>query len=324
MAVRKEETAMKSKRMIGLIGFGLLVWLVPSIGTAATVNADCGDGGAGLQLAINAAVAGDTILVTGTCNENISIGETKEQITLNGGGTAVIDAVNNPNGHVITAMGRSIKIQGFLSIRGGLDGIHTPGYPPPGGGAKLHIENNIIENNSRMGINIGQNSYAVITKNTVRNNSSHGIAVSEMSSARIGVESLSGTATFPNTIQENGGDGIRITRSSYAIIVGNTISGNTASGIYVNKVSHADVASNTIDNNGEYGIFVTENSGVNLGSTTGDTIYDLPNVTSDNAKNVLHGVRATVGAYVTGRRGTLKGLKGSISKATGGINSTIP
>ena len=311
---------MKSKRMRGLIGWGVLIWLIPSIGAAAEVNVDCGDGGVGLQVAVNAASAGDTIMVTGRCVENIYIGETKEQLTLNGGGTAIIEAFNS-NDIVVRAMGRSIKIQGF-TIRGGLDGIHTPGYPPPGGGAKVHIENNTVENNSRIGINIGQNSYAVITNNTVQNNLWYGIVVSELSSARIGVEGLSDATTKPNTIQGNGIDGIRVTRNAYAVIVGNTISGNTGDGIFVSKVSHADIANNTIDNNGNCGIQVTQNSGVVLGNDTGGTIFDLPNVTA--VKNVKWGIKATVGASVDGRRGSLKGVLGAVSVGSGGINHTIP
>jgi hypothetical protein len=315
----KEGTAMKSKRTISLVGFGLLVWLLPSIGAAAIRNVNCDTGGI-LQAEITAASAGDTIMVTGTCRENIYIEETKEQITLNGGGTAIIEALNS-NDMVVRAMGRMIKIQGF-TIRGGLDGIHTPGYPPPGGGAKLYIDNNIVENNSRMGINIGQNSYAVITNSTVRNNTSYGIVVSELSSSRIGVVGIGDANAYPNIIEGNGGDGIRVTRNAYALILGNTIRGNTGNGIYVSKVSHADVASNTIDNNGDCGIQVTQNSGVILGNDTGETIYDLPNTTS--VKNAQFGIKATIGAFVDGRKGSLKGVKGVISVASGGINHTIP
>ena len=311
---------MEKRRMASLIVLGVSVWLLPWTGVAATVEVHC-ENQEPLQAAINGASAGDTIVVSGTCNENIYIAEAIEQITLDGGGTAIINAFN-PNGHVVTAMGRSIKIQRF-TIRGGMDGIQTGGFPPPGGGAKVHIDQNTIENNSRMGINIGQNSYAVITNNTVQNNGTYGIAVSEKSSARIGVESNGMDSTpKPNIILGNGIDGIRVTRSSYAIIVGNTISENTANGIYVSKVSAADIASNTIDDNGECGIYVTQNSGVNLGNDTGTTIYDLPNVTT--AKNGLWGVQASIGSYVDGRRGSLKGVRGIISVLSGSINSSVP
>jgi parallel beta-helix repeat protein len=310
---------MERKSRVGLIVFGILVWFLPSIGAAATVDVDCNMGPL-LQPAINGASAGDTISVTGTCNENIYIAETKEQITLNGGGMATINA-SNPNGHVVTVMGRSIMIQGF-TIRGGLDGIHTPGWPPPGGGAKVYIDQNTIENNSRFGINIGQNSYAVITNNTVQNNATYGIVVSEKSSARIGIVGLSDTSANPNIIRANGVDGIRVTRSSYAVIVGNTISENTANGIYINKGSHADVANNTIEDNGECGIYVTQNSGVNLGNDTGTTIFDLPNMTA--VKNGQWGLKAMIGAYADGRRGSLKGIRGGVSIGSGSINHTIP
>jgi hypothetical protein len=90
--------------------------------------------------------------VNGSCIEKIYIGETKEQITSDGGETATISA-DNTNFHVVTVMGRAIKIQRFKSTGGGLDGIHTPGNPPPGGGAKIYIDNNTIENNSRKEMN---------------------------------------------------------------------------------------------------------------------------------------------------------------------------
>lgn len=53
-----------------------------------------------LQRAIDLARPGDTILVSGTCYENVTVPEGSDRLTLDGGGTATIvgpDATRNPS-----------------------------------------------------------------------------------------------------------------------------------------------------------------------------------------------------------------------------------
>src|SRR6476660_10590279 len=66
--------------------------------------------------AIKTLKPGDTLLVSGTCNENLAIGQEVERITLDGQGTATINGDSSANS--VTVTGRGITIRGFV-ITGG-------------------------------------------------------------------------------------------------------------------------------------------------------------------------------------------------------------
>jgi hypothetical protein len=261
---------------------------------------------------INAEFA--TISVTGICNENITFGSGRRYITLDGSTGATINAAN-PAAPAVLVRGDSITIRGF-TISGGYDGVAVfkSGY--------AIIDGNTIESAARAGINLENSGNARIVNSTIRNNLGDGIKISENSSARIGILLPFDLDARPNTIENNGGNGITVLNSSSALIVGNTISDNLDNGIKVAGVSQADISANIINGNHQNGILVTQNSGVNLGNDTEDTIFDLPNITT--VKNTKWGIKATVGAYVDGRRGSLRGLSGRISVGSTCINSTIP
>ena len=289
---------------------GLFLLFLPLQGRAQGVTCPTDS----LQGAIDAAAAGSTILVSGTCEENVLILEPKNRITLDGGGTAVISGLDTSNA-TVTIRGRDITIKGF-TITGGFDGIQVER------GGTATIDGNTIQATSRYGIGVIQNSYARIVNNTIQNNPDDGILINENSSARVGFLSPDDANPSSNTIQGNGGNGIEVVRSSSARIVGNIISGNTLDGIRVAKASHADIALNTVNGNSEHGIFVLHNSGVNLGNDTGDLIVDQPNTTT--VKNKKYGLKCAMGAYMDGRRGSVKGELGVVSVGGGCINSLIP
>jgi parallel beta-helix repeat protein len=291
----------------------VFVGMFPVMGLAQDVT--CPDDS--LQDAIDAASAGDTITVSGTCAENVLIPLGKDELVLDGGGTATINGPNTTTNATVMVRARGVTIKGF-TITGGYDGI----WVVFGGNAR--IEENTVQGAARNGISVGAGSSAQIINNTVQSNVSDGIAVNESSAARIGVLSTFDTETKPNTIQNNGESGILVTRSSSALIVGNTISNNTLDGVKVVRASHADIANNTIDDNKENGIFVSMNSGANLGNDSGDTIYDLVNTTTAGHKNLKYAIKCATGGYADGRRGSLKGVKGVVSLGGGGIDSTIP
>jgi len=56
-----------------LIVFATFLWILSSVGEAATIQVDCSS--ASLQAAIEKARPGDTLLVSGTCKENLVIPE---------------------------------------------------------------------------------------------------------------------------------------------------------------------------------------------------------------------------------------------------------
>jgi parallel beta-helix repeat protein len=257
---------------------------------------------------------GDLLLVSGVCNENVTIGEEIRRITLDGRGTATINAANAAS-PTINIRGQGITITGF-TINGGETGITV------NRGGTATIDRNIIQNAAAIGILVGQQSSARIVNNTIQNNPEEGILVNENSFARIGFVNTPDAGVSPNLIFMNGDAGIHVTRSSSARIIGNIISNTTAgSGIIVSRASHGEISSNTIDGNSEHGIFVTENSGVNLGRDTGNGIFDLPNSTTVN--NTQNGIRCLLNSHANGRLGTLNGAAGAKFFVTGppGANS---
>ena len=275
-----------------------LVLLIPAEGISATITVDCS--AASLQAAINAAASGTIINVSGTCNENISISQSKNLITINGGGTATINGVDVSK-HSIDIKGRGIVIK-RLHITGGYDGIQITR------GGTATIDTNTIENAAHNGISVAQSGHADIVGNTIQNNVNSGIVVNDSASVHIGFVTFQDTTAKANTIQKNGHNGIVVQRSSSAAIVGNRILTNTNNGIVVKNVSHAAISKNTINGNTGDGIHVEGNSGVDLGNFTGSTIFDLPNSTT--VKNGQYGGSCVFGGYVAGRLGTLNGASG--------------
>jgi parallel beta-helix repeat protein len=273
---------------------------------------DCHKEEAGaLQRAIDRARPGDTILVSGTCRENLSIPAAKDSITLDGRGTATVhgpDATLN----TILVRARAITITGF-TITGGRVGIDV------GRGASALIDGNTIEGTGRFGITLGSFATANIVNNTIQNNPGHGVLVTGNAFGFIGFRTADDTVASPNIIRNNGIHGINVTLSSSARIAGNTISGNTRNGINVDRVSQANISDNTIEANGLNGVFVTENSGANLGSDTGSGIFDAPNRTSVN--NGAVGIACRAGGYANGRIGTLNGSAGQTSFGSSCIDS---
>jgi parallel beta-helix repeat protein len=311
----KEERNMETKQKISLLLFAMLgSFLMVATSGAETYQFVCGQQGT-ISGAVQRLRPGDTLSVSGACNENVLIPEQVLNITLDGQGTATINGPDTSSS-TITVRGDGITIRNFASITGGETGITLTR-----GGAAL-IDSNVIQNTRTSGIVVTQSSSARIINNTIQGNPENGIVINESSSARIGFNMPDDTVASPNIIQNNKAEGIVVARSSSARIVGNIISGNTDNGILVNRVSHGDVSYNTIDSNGGDGVFVFRNSGVNLGEDTGSGIFDLPNIT--NVNNGGFGIRCAINSYGDGRIGTLNGASGTLSFAANCINAISP
>ncbi len=315
----------------GMSVLGFIVMLAGLLGAAeaTTFTVACGSGvpvppytyppSSGpyptITSALNVAQPFDQIRVTGTCVEAVYIYERFHSLTLVGKGTDP----NNPEARAVIVRpaglpysdgpinirgAQNITVRGFRLESEGADALFVSR------GATAVIDNNIIERvtgDRRGGIGVSQGSFARIVNNVVRNTPFFGIYVTEGSSARIGFLSTDDTQAQPNIVEGNAVAGISVMRSSNARIAGNVIRNNGV-GVQVVKGSQADVSTSEISANVSHGIEVTENSGVNLGVSSGNPFLDDPNATG--VPNGGAGLRCSVGAYVSGRLGTLAGSHG--------------
>jgi hypothetical protein len=263
-------------------------------------NVDCDKEQSGaLQRAIDAARPRDTIRVSGTCNENLLIPVGADQLTLDGGGTAVLHGPDPTLNTIQARAVRQLTVRGF-TITGGRAGVSIDR------GASGLVDGNTIEFTGRFGIIIGSWSTANIINNTIRNNGSHGIQVNGNAFAFIGFGNADDTVASPNVIDHNGANGIHVSFAGAARIAGNTITNNIGHGVNVERASQAAISSNTINANGGSGVYVTENSGANLGGNGASPLFDAPNATT--VPNGRHGIECVVGGYVNGKKGTLTGV----------------
>ena len=281
-----------------------LIFFAPSAGEAATLTVSCP--GETIQAAVDAAQPGDTINVTGTCNENVLVSNDRVRVFLQGVGTAVIHGLDSSR-PVIDIRGKAISVQGF-TINGGRDGIEIHRS------ANAVINNNVIQNMAA-GIVVYEVAFAVITNNTIQNHSQVGILLQGAVSANIGVNSTSDSVSSPNTIRNNG-DGILLSGAAQANIIGNTIRNNLNNGIVLNRGAQANIAKNIINANAGDGIAVLEGAGANLGGTSENTfggilpLLGFANTTTSN--NGDFGIACGVGAYIAGNLGSLTGNSGDV------------
>jgi copper-binding protein NosD len=293
---------MKTSRLIavtGYLAFTMALSLYPTEARSQGLLVNCDSGGT-IRGALGSLKPGDTLTVSGTCNESVSIEAEVSRITLDGRGTATVQSPG-PSLNVIAIRGREITIKGFM-LRGGNNGIVVQR------GGTAVIDGNIILNNVANGILIGPESSASIINNTVEN-SRTGISVDENSSARIGFQ-VPTVLGLPNTIQNSIDSGIAVLHNSSARIIGATIRNNGGAGIQVERASHADITDNSINGNLGNGITVSGNSVVDLDLGRIQEVAQANR--TDVGLNGGFGIACSLGASVSGSLGTLMGLKGSI------------
>jgi hypothetical protein len=222
-----------------------LCFVLASGAEARTFNLDCAalPWGLSLQELLDRGLPGDTLNLTGTCNERITINV--DNITINGGGVAVIDGtglVDNSRA-LVRVHGSDVKLFGLT-----------------------------VENSPDTGIQVRRAGSAVIRGSTIRNNARHGIGVTHSSYAHIGADA--GNHDLPgfpgsqgNTIENNGGHGVNIGGSSSAHLFHNIIRNNgtvldPAHGIQITRGGSARIDGNEITGNTNNGIRVTMFSAV--------------------------------------------------------------
>jgi parallel beta-helix repeat protein len=259
---------------------------------------------------------GDTLLVSGACNENLDIGEEVHRITLDGQGTASINGDSSAN--AVSVTGTGITIRGFVITGGAPNGVAVTD------GGSAVIDGNTIQYADRNGIVVFRNSSADILNNTIQNNPLAGIALQSNSSARIGwTGPPNNRVSAPNTIQSNGAQGIQVYRGSSAQIFSNTIQNNGSHGVIVDRNAQAEIAACTITGNAGDGIRGMRNAGVDIGT---DAAHATPQFDDDTNTGVNggYGVRCTIDGFVDGSLGALSGTLGGKSFTEGCTDSVAP
>jgi hypothetical protein len=254
--------------------------------------------GPSLQRAIDKLDPGDTLIVIGTCNENVVIGEGRRNLTLEGRGTATLNGSGNPNAPTVQILGRDITIKGFTII-GGRHGVQ---FNRGGTGT---VDANLIRNAVVHGIGVFNNSFAQIVDNTIENNGANGICVCEHATADIGFRGDFATQGSPNVVRNNANNGIVVTDASYAEIESNSVYSNVNAGIAVDNASSAKIgfqsgvagtfsSANTIEANGNRGVFVARSSSARvveniIRNNTGDGVAVIRAAHADIAANSIDG-----------------------------------
>src|SRR5713226_4499523 len=279
-----------------------VIFLLPSAAWATTVSVDCNAGGS-----INTALSGldlegpNTIIVTGTCHENVAIVD-RERLTIAAPfpQTATIVAADPTDNVIFVFRSRSIRLV-RLVLTGGSEGLfvsfsevrmngstiqnNTGVGVFASGMSSLQFGGNVVQNNGD-GIIVNQTSRAGINGGTVGNNAGSGITLANGSAANIVGE----------TIQNNAGFGVITFHTSAFQLIGSTIVGNGSTGVRVSETSHGEIFGNIIRNNGAADL--SSPGGVML-SEGGEAFIeggnDISNNTGPGVLVITHGTLSSEG-----------------------------
>jgi parallel beta-helix repeat protein len=299
LLVRKE-SVMKIIEKMGsaVLVIGFLGLIVPGL-EAAEIKVRC-DRGHSVQSALDSLTGPATLVVTGTCDENVVIKQ--DDVTLQGGTFVGPD----PNQNTIWVQGaRRVVITGVtvsgagygvaVSQGGALTLVDSTIQDNAVAGVVVFLGSSatvnacIIQNNTGNGMRITENSTLVLTNSAIQGNGDTGVLVRRSSSARIGRTAMGDPG--PNTIQNNAGNGVRVFQNAQSLIDGNTIQNNSGDGIFIDGGS-ATVTNNTIQSNGFKGIEVSNTGNARIGINDSGSGRG-PNMIKSNA---YEGIQITNGA----------------------------
>ena len=293
-----------------------------------TVTVDCASG----DTIAKALTKGDdrkslTILVSGTCSENVVIGRSDIKLAAGTPDATIIGPDTTLD--AIRVTGSRVTIDG-IAVTGGLNGIVAASA------AGLIVQNALVQATGRTGIVYSSGSSgivdtvtstgnprdgvsidsasAVVINSTLTQNGRFGANASDSASARIGIDNLNNPAG--NVISGNGGSGINVSYGSGAFIAMNTITGNGTNatpgnprfGIGMNSASADVIGGNTISGNAGQGISMRAASlsmgDTNFGFTSVNTITGNGNASQPG------GVFAFLGSSVNIQNAVISGNNG--------------
>lgn len=232
---------------------------------------DCS--GESLQDALDSAVPGDRINVTGTCSEQVTV--RVGNLTLDGQGSAIIDGSGLGSGPLVQIRAIDVRFRNFT-----------------------------IQNSPNDGIRVHRGGSAIIEGNTVDNSGRFGILVNNSSQARIGPRGsehpAAGTGAG-NLVENSISDGIHVRSNANAGIFHNKIINNGRHGINFGNGSSGDVDANEISGNVN-GIQLFDNPAVALSTHPNhhDTNPGLGSIENNKIEENAVGVRCLRGGALRG------------------------
>jgi Right handed beta helix region len=300
-----------ARMWVGAVAVGLLGVLRLSgsldrrVGVAGADSAvkkvEC-DKGQTLTDALWKAKPGDTLQVTGTCQERVTI--TTDRLTLDGGDNAVLDGGGGGSTEFFEGVVTIDGVQGVTLI--GLTIQNSPGQGILGvGGAAFAVQNTAMQNNGVGGIFLNNNASAELTDVEVKDSGGIGIAVFNNSTAVLkGHVSSTGSG---RTV--GGSNGIAVQSGSTLEIRGASVQASHNVGGGVDIVDSQAIIFGypesqgsllTAHNNGREGIFVATGSLSVFGGAFAGT-----------------GSLATISASNNGGSGIAIGLDGAVVSPAG-------
>ncbi len=295
---------------------------------ADTIAVDC-DQGETITNALAGAAAGDTVLISGTCNESVAV--TIDHITLDGQGSATITAGFAPGVSVDGAQG--VVVQG-LTLQGSLFGLEVSSQGSASlvdttsqfnivigarvtGGSSLLLENATLSGNDTFGLEVSRASEVRMTGTiAIANNGLFGVNLADASSLSVaeadvrvsgnvlGIQISVGSSAFLTDAQsvvntsDNDTTGFTVNSGSTLFLFASTlISSRNAEnhGLSVSSNSSVDLdrdARIIVRRNGEDGIRL-ENSHLNM-----FTMEDTAGPRVQAVDNARHGVSAFLASSI--------------------------
>jgi hypothetical protein len=271
-----------------LLGVIVAVVTLSTPALCATRKVNCAKGQT-ISRALKHAKPDTVIQVQGTCKETVAV--TVDGVTIDGGGTAVIDGQNPPpTAEVFSAVrvdgARRVTIKN-LTLQNAIDGLQARG------GAAVTANGVTVQNTGFSGISIDENSTAVITDCTVSGSAGDGIDVFRGSNA-----TMTGTVTSSN----NNGWGISLALDSTGTFLGNisgatgsiAITGNHLGGIIVGTSSSLLVGFSTLN----VAVSTTGNGSAGVQLDNGSTLQ-LNNGSSITSTGNDEGILVAQGAVMS-------------------------
>src|SRR5262245_20965670 len=257
--------SVKRLTLVAVASAGLLWEAGPAVAqpiVVRTVNVNCNVAGQTIANALKRQVVGGALLVkiSGTCNEHVDI--FRDDVTLQGVGTAPTIHGPTTNDAVIALDGAKRVAIASLTITGGRDGIAgsrgssftVDGVTVQGVarygiltsfGSQTFIDGCTVRQSGNIGVVAANTSSLVITNSTVSQNGGVGILANRASHARIGQDFQGSLVAGPVTVTGNAGGGVTFGESSAGVLVASEIAGNTGNGVNVSRGSSGQIGVGT-------------------------------------------------------------------------------